>query len=127
MAIKLPLVSDHSEKKSIKYLFRAPPTGPIPSIKAHVRFSFLTPFQNTCQNPRQFEIFRGYVVLAVLPTPELDERPLSAVRDCSSDTFAATTRTFAVSTIRYLTQRRALVTGTNLKWYSAVVLASSTR
>jgi len=121
MAIKLPLLSKHSEKK-IKYLLRTPPTGPIPTIKAHVHFSFQSSFQKTCQNPRQFQIFRGmvifrvYVMLAVLPATKLDEHPLSAVRDCSSDTFAGNARIFAFSPIRYLTHRRAVVTGTDLRY-----------
>jgi hypothetical protein len=49
-----PLFQNTLKKKSIKCLLRTPPTGPIPSIKAHVHFSFLTSSQNTCQNPRQF-------------------------------------------------------------------------
>jgi len=46
--------------------------------------------------------------------PKLEDHPLSAVRDCLFNIFAATLHTVGRSTIRSLRTRHAVVTGTHL-------------
>jgi hypothetical protein len=51
-------------------------------------------------------------LLAPHPTPELEEHPLSAVRDCLFNIFAASRQYLeGVSSIRNLKTRNAVVTG----------------
>jgi hypothetical protein len=57
------------------------------------------------------------------PTPKLEENPLSTVRDCLFNTFAATLHIAGRYSIRNLRTRHALVTGTHLsrpKLYSLI-------
>jgi len=56
--------------------------------------------------------FYGEDLLALCPTPKLDDNPLSAVRDCLFNTFAATLHIGGRSSIRNLRTRHAVVTRT---------------
>jgi hypothetical protein len=58
--------------------------------------------------------FYGEELLAPRPTPKLEDHPLSAVRDCLFNIFAATLRTGGRSSIRNLKTRHAVVTGTDI-------------
>jgi hypothetical protein len=61
--------------------------------------------------------FEGEELLALRPTPKLKYHPLSAVRDCLFNTFAATLR----SSIRNLRTRHAVVTGTHLSFFYSYI------
>jgi hypothetical protein len=63
---------------------------------------------------RNIIIFYGEELLAPRPTPKLEVHPLSAVRDCLFNIFAATSITGGRSSIRNLRTRHAVVTGTHL-------------
>ena len=52
--------------------------------------------------------FYGEELLAPRPTPKLGNHPLSAVRDCLFNTFAATLHTGGCSSIRNLRARHAV-------------------
>jgi len=71
------------------------------------------------QSPRQVFIFRnktnfyGEELLAPRPTPKLEDHPLSAVRDCLFNVFAANLHIGGRSSIRNLRTRHAMVTGTH--------------
>ena len=56
----------------------------------------------------------GEELLASRPTFKPDDHPLSAVRDCLFNIFAATLHIGDRPSICYLTTRKALVTGTHL-------------
>jgi hypothetical protein len=58
--------------------------------------------------------FHGEELLAPRPTPKLEDHPLSAVRDCLFNIFAATLHIGGRSSIRNLRTRHLVVTGTNL-------------
>ena len=58
-------------------------------------------------------LFHGEELLAPCPTPKLEDHPLSAVRDCLFDLFAATLHIGGRSSIRNLRTRHAVVTGTH--------------
>ena len=58
--------------------------------------------------------FYGEEVLAPRPTPKLEEHPLSAVRECLFNTFAATLHIAGRSSIRNLRTRHTVVIGTHL-------------
>jgi hypothetical protein len=58
--------------------------------------------------------FHGEELLALRPTPNPEDNPLSAVRDCLFNIFAATLHTEGRSSIRNLRTRHAVVIGTNL-------------
>jgi len=58
--------------------------------------------------------FYGGELLAPRPTPKLEDHPLSEVRDCLFNIFAATVHTASRSSIRQLRTRHAVVTGTHL-------------
>jgi hypothetical protein len=58
--------------------------------------------------------FYGEELLAPRPTPKLEGHPLSAVRDCLFNIFAANLHTGGRSSIRNLKTRHALMTGTKL-------------
>jgi len=55
--------------------------------------------------------FDSEELLAFLPTPKLEDRPLSTVRDCLFNTFEATLHNGGRSSIRNLKTRPAVVTG----------------
>ena len=52
-------------------------------------------------------------LLTPRPTPKLEDHPLSALRDCLFNIFAATLHTVGRSSIRNLRTRHAVVTGTD--------------
>ena len=58
--------------------------------------------------------FYGEELLAPRPTPKPENHPLSAVRDCLFNIFAATLHTGGDSSIRNLRTRHAVVTETRL-------------
>jgi hypothetical protein len=60
--------------------------------------------------------FHGEALLAPRATPKLKDHPLSAVRDCLFNIFAATLHIGGRSSIRNLRTRHAVVTGTHLSW-----------
>jgi hypothetical protein len=60
--------------------------------------------------------FYGEKLLAPRPTAELEYRPLSAVRNCLFNTFAAILHTDGPFSIRNLGTRHAVMTGTHLSW-----------
>jgi hypothetical protein len=59
-------------------------------------------------------LFRGEELLAPRPATKLEDHPLSVVRDCLFNIFAATFRIGGRSTTRNLRTRHAVVTGTHL-------------
>ena len=58
-------------------------------------------------------VFHGEQLLAPRPTPKLEYHPLSAVRDCLFNLFAATLHFGGRFSIRNLRTRHAVVTGTH--------------
>ena len=58
--------------------------------------------------------FYSEELLARRPSPKLEDRPLSAVRDCLFNIFAATLHIGGRSSIRNLRMRHAVLTGTHL-------------
>jgi hypothetical protein len=72
-------------------------TSNIPSTKSHIHFlSFRSFIQGICPGPRLLLIFRNKLIyygeefLAPHSTSKLEDHPLSALRDCSFNIFAAT-------------------------------------
>jgi len=63
---------------------------------------------------RNIVSFCGEELVAHRATPKLMDHPLSAVRDCLFNIFAATLHTGGRSSIPYLKTRHAMVTGTHL-------------
>ena len=57
--------------------------------------------------------FQGEELLAPRPTPNLEDHPLSAVRDCLFNLFATTLHIGGRSSIRNQRTRHAVVTGTH--------------
>ena len=60
--------------------------------------------------------FYGEELLAPRPTPKLEDHPVSAIRDCLFNIFAATLLIGGRSSIRNPRTRHAMVTGTHLSW-----------
>jgi len=58
--------------------------------------------------------FNGEELLAPRPTPKMEDHPLSAVRDCLFNIFAANLHTGGYSSIRNLSTRHAVAIGTHL-------------
>jgi hypothetical protein len=58
--------------------------------------------------------FYGEELIAPCPTPKLEDHPLSAVRDCLFNIFAATLHFEGRSSIHNLRMRHAVLTGTHL-------------
>ena len=58
--------------------------------------------------------FHGEELLAPCPTPKLEDHPLSAIRDCLFNIFAATLHIADRSSIHNLRTCHAVVTGTHL-------------
>ena len=58
--------------------------------------------------------FNGEELLEIRPNPKVEDHPLSAVRDCLFNIFAATLHIGGHSSIRDLRTRHAGVTGTHL-------------
>ena len=65
----------------------------------------------------EHNFFYGEELLAPLPTPKLEGHPLSAVRDCLFNLFAATLHIGGRSSIRNLRTRHDVVTGTHKHGY----------
>ena len=63
-------------------------------------------------------MFHKEGLLALRPTPKLEDHPLSAVRDCLFNIFATTLPIGSRSSIRNLRTRHAVVTGTH---YTVIV------
>jgi len=70
--------------------------------------------------------FQGQALLAPRPTPKLEDHPLSVVRDCLFNLFAATLHIGGRFSIRNLRTRHAVVTGTHLshgeKWNTCSIM-----
>ena len=66
-------------------------------------------------------------MLAPRPTPELEDHPLSALRDCLFNIFAATLHIGGSFSIRNLRTRHAVVTGTHKHGYSGYIQDKSGR
>jgi hypothetical protein len=68
----------------------------VPSAESHVPFPLLGLKQWVSPSPRPCETFRGMAIfygeelLASHPNPKMEDHPLSALRDCLFNTFAAT-------------------------------------
>ena len=60
-------------------------------------------------------------LLAPRPTPKLEDHPLSAVRDCLFNLFAATLHKGGRSSIRNLRTRHAVLTGTHYTWWARLI------
>jgi len=89
--------------------------------KSYVHFPLLRSYQSFSPGPRlSVWMFRnsirfyGEELLAPRPTPKLEDYPLSAVRDCLWNVFAATLHIAGRSSNRNLRTRHAVVTGTHL-------------
>ena len=85
-------------------------------IRPHVAFSLLRSYRSVSPGPRQVFVsrskasFYGDELSATLPTPRLKDYPLSAIRDCSFNMFAAVLHIGGRSSMRHLRTRLA-VTG----------------
>jgi len=62
---------------------------------------------------RDCACFKGEELSAPRPTPKLEDHPLSAVRDCLFNIFAATLHIGGRSSTRNLSTRHTVVTGTH--------------
>ena len=69
----------------------------------------------------------GEGLLAPRPTPKLENHPLSAVRDCLFNLFAATLHIGGRSSMRYPRMRHAVVTGTLLSRRFSAIHSSKCR
>ena len=67
------------------------------------------------------------MLLAPRPTPKLEDHPLSAVRDCLFNIFAATLHIGGRFSIRNLKTHHAVVTGTHLSRTVLVLVALKLR
>jgi hypothetical protein len=85
-----------------------PATSPLGCTEGSVRL------QRFCDFSVTWLSFHGEELLAPCPTSKLEDRPLSAVRDCLFNIFAATLHIWRRSSIRNLRTRHAVVTGTHL-------------
>ena len=92
----------------------------IPCTKPHVPFSLLRLHRSTLQvrnlslTVSQHDTFLRRGLLAPRPTPKVEDHPLSAVRDCLFNIFAATFNIESRSYSRKLRTRHAVLTGTPL-------------
>jgi hypothetical protein len=69
-------------------------------------------------------VLYGEQLLAPRPTPKLEDHPLSAVRDCLFDVFAAALLIGGRSSNRNPRTRHAVVTGTHLSLFCRMLLNS---
>ena len=94
-------------------------SSPCPIPKSHFPFQLLMLYRRISPDPRQMYPFRQKAsyyreeLLAPRPNPKMEDHPLSAVRDCLVNLFAATLRTGGRSSTCNLRKRRAVVTGTH--------------
>ena len=86
---------------------QVPATCPYPIVTVQVRG-----FTCLCFVTYVFTVSEE--LLAPRPTPNLEDHPLLAVRDCLFNIFAATLHIGGRSSIRNLRTRHAVVTGTHL-------------
>ena len=70
--------------------------------------------------------FYGGELSAPRPIPKLEDHPLSAVRDCLINIFAAILHIRGRSSIRNLRKRHAVVTGTLLTWTATTITTTTT-
>jgi len=89
--------------------------------KSHAPFPLLRSYQSISPGPRlssrtirNMMRFDGEESFALRPTPKLEDHPLSAVRDCLFNIFAATLHIGDRSSNRKLRTRHAVVRGTYL-------------
>jgi len=96
----------------------------IPGINSHVPFTLLRSHRSISPVPWHVYMFRDYAsfygeeLLAPRPTSKLEYHPLSPVRDCLFNIFAAAHHIGDRSPIRNLRTHHAVVTGTHLSWAS---------
>jgi hypothetical protein len=85
--------------KAHYHAYKSPPQDPIlrqPNPVRHVPFPLLRSCQRICPGPRRFEIFRNMIdfygegLSAPRQNTKLEDHPLSVVRDCLFNIFAAT-------------------------------------
>ena len=95
--------------------------GSLPHSQVPANCPCPEPYQSISPGPRLcLWIFRNKIpfdndeLLAPRPTPKLEDHPLSAVRDCLFNIFAATLHIGGRFSIRNLRTRHAVVTGTHL-------------
>ena len=68
---------------------------------------------------RNYISFYGEDLLALRPNSKLEDHPLSAIRDCLFNIFAATLHIGGRSSIRNPWTRHSVVTGTHLSFWCA--------
>jgi hypothetical protein len=89
----------------------------IPGTKSHVPLSLLRSYQSISPGPRLYHVFHNMLcfnreeLLAPHPTTNLEDHPLSAVRDCLFNIFTAILHIGGHSSIRNLRMHHALVQG----------------
>jgi hypothetical protein len=92
----------------------------IPSTKSHLSFPFLRSYQSISLGLGYLFMFRNKTFFYVeelstpRPTPKLEDHPLSAVRFCLFNIFAATLHIGGRCSLRNLSVRHAVLTGTHL-------------
>ena len=96
------------------------PTFHLPNLMSHFRCFGCTTV--SVQVRGRCSCFYGEELLALRPIPKLEDHPLSAVRDCLFNIFAATLHIGGRSSIRNRRTRHAVVTGTHLsRRYSLLI------
>jgi hypothetical protein len=83
--------------------------GSLPSSQELSTCTYPEPDQSSDPFRNEF-VFYGEGLLAPSPTPKLEDHPLSFVRDCLFNIFAANLQLEAVPTIRNPRTRNAVVT-----------------
>jgi hypothetical protein len=120
------MVTDHKPPRYVVFSLTFLP------CPAQVQMSSLAPYSGTPSiylekinpSPRPCEMFRNIGTFyseelsAPRPTPKLEGHPLSAVRDCLFNIFAATLHSGGRSSIRIMSARHAVVTATHLSWHN---------
>jgi len=70
----------------------------------------------------RYSFFYDEELLAPRPTPKVEDHPLSAVRHCLFNIFAAALHIAGRSSIRNLRTNHAVVTGTHLSWGDVYII-----
>ena len=92
----------------------------IPYTKSHVPLQLLRSYQSISSDPSQVypfgykASFYGEELLAPCPPSELEDHPLSALRGCLFNVFAATLRTGCRTSTRNLKTRHVVLKGTEV-------------